>query len=323
MLRLWRQCLVPVVISWVGFLLLAFAALALSLEPWLRTPGTSRAVMLPMMLVVFGRAAELATILGVPTGLALGARRWIDRNATNHAGAKGTLVMSCALGALVFTVGLAYVNVWSLTPGRVARAALMMARERCLQEPPRSVPISVLNAAWVCRVYASPRLEGTVPGGTQRISFSAENVRISDDLLSVDLEDFRLNSAGQSPNLHLHSPHATVHGARTALRPASLGPWLRAMLAATTGFLLAAVAVHRLAFRRWFNRRRVWLFALGSAIASALAFVLVDYGASTIVFAYLGVPVAGLAVMLLSERLLRFVDSRTPAFEHSRRRRGG
>jgi hypothetical protein len=49
---------------------------------------------------------------------------------------------------------------------------------------------------------------------------------------------------------------------------------------------------------------------LGAASASAVTFVWVDNGASTVLPAYLAVPVVGLAAMFVIERLLRALDGR-------------
>jgi hypothetical protein len=310
-LQLWRHCLLPVLLCWAASLALAFGVLILTLVPWLRAPAISHAAVYPVLFVIFARAAELATVLGLPVGFAVGARRLLCRRplwGTNSLFRwQRALMVTCVLGAALCTLGLASVNAWSLAPGRMARSALNRARERCFDETTSSVPIPVLGATWICGTSHSPRLEGRLPGSNQRVSFSAGNVQISDDLLSVDLEDFRLGvrSTAQTPEFRLRTPHATVHGVRSTFRRASLGPWQRAMVSALTGLLLGGLATYLILVRRWCERKSSWLLAFFPALASAATYMGVDHSASNMPAAYLGVPLVGVAVLFVIERLLR------------------
>jgi len=310
-LQLWRHCLLPILLCWAASLALAFGVLILTIVPWLRAPAISHAAVYPVLFVIFGKAAELATVLGLPLGFAVGARRLLWRRpswvANSQSGWQRALVATCVLGAALCTLGLAGVNAWSLAPGRMARSALNRARERCFDEPTSSARVPVLGATWICGTSHSPRLEGRLPGSNQRVSFSAGNVQVSDDLLSVDLEDFRLGvrSTGQSPEFRLRTPHATVHGVRSTLGRASLGPWRRAMVSALTGLLLGGLATYLILVRRWRERKSSWVLAFLPALASAATLIGVDHSASTVPVAYLGVPLVGLAVLSVIEKLLK------------------
>lgn len=246
-IRLARNCLVVMLLTWGSALFLAASGLILAIIPWLRAPDVPRAAVYPVLLIVFGKSAEVATLLGIPTGLAVGAsihtrtepRKSDGKAQRSKSRWRLALALICVIGATFGVLTLACINYWSLSPGRMARSALTTARERCLAEPGApGVAIPIIGAMWSCDKPGMPRLEGLLPGSNRLAWFSAGNVEVSDDLLTVDLEDVRIGvrRTGQTPKMQLRTPHASVHGVRAVFRPAHLGPWLRALLGVGTGF---------------------------------------------------------------------------------------
>jgi hypothetical protein len=210
------------------------------------------------------------------------------------------LTLSCAIGATLGVTGQAYVNHWSLVPGRMARSALASARERCLEDPGTpGAPIPLLGATWICQKSQLPRLVGTLPGSRLRGWFSAGGVRVSDDLLTVDLDDVRLGvrPTGQIPKLQLRTLHASVHGVRAVFRPARLGAWSRAVLTVGTGFLLAGLAAQWIVANRRMRRRTAWALCGPAAVIASVALFLVDISQTHGPYAYLWVPLAGLVAL--------------------------
>jgi len=306
-------------IAWVIALFLAVLGLTLAILPWLRAPEVPGAAVFPVLLVIFGKSAELAALLGIPIGFALGARRFVYVRRAKISGTNiplGThwrvvLALSCTAGAILGVICAARINYWSLAPGRMARSALTSARERCLADPAAPAePIPVVGATWICGKSQTPRLEGPLPGSNHRAWFSARNVQVSDDLLTVDLEDVRLGvrPTGHVPKLQLRTLHASVHGARSVFRPAQLGPWSRAILGVGTGFLLGGLAVHQIVVHRW-TRRRVAIALSGtSALTACVVLMLVDIRASSTLSIYLWVPLAGVVAFVLANSVSRRLD---------------
>ncbi len=308
MLQLVQRCLVAACIAWLSVLILAAFGVILVILPWLRAPDVSRAVIFPIFLVVFGKSAELAFLVGMPIGFALGARRLVraaealgspvEKIAGSHW--RLVLTVSCAMGAMLGVTGQAYVNYWSLVPGRMARSALASARERCLEDPGApGARIPLLGATWICNKSQLPRLVGTLPGSRLRGSFSAGDVRVSDDLLTVELDDVRLGvrPTGQIPTLQLRTLHASVHGVRAVFRPARLSALPRAVLTVGTGFLLAGLAAQWIIANRWPRRRTAWALSGPAAVIASIALFLVDVSQTQGPYAYLWVPLAGLIAL--------------------------
>lgn len=320
MFRLLRNCLIGASIAWVIALFSALLGLTLMILSWLTAPDVPRAAIYPVLLVIFGKSAELATLLGIPIGFALAARRFVRVTRAKISGKKTTLgphwrallALSCVLGAVLGIVCLACINYWSLAPGRMARSALTSARERCLADPRApGVPIPVVGATWICGKSRLPRLEGPLPGSNHRAWFSAADVQVSDDLLTVDLDDVRLgvHPSGHVPTLQLRTGHASVHGVRAVFRPAQLGPWSRAILGVGTGFLLGGLAVHQIVINRWTRRRVAWALSGISALSACVALMLADIKAGSTLSIYLWVPLASIVAFALangiSHRLTR------------------
>ena len=311
---LWN-CLIAACLAWVIALFVAFLGLTLTILSWLRAPDIPRAAIFPVLLVIFGKSAELATLLGIPIGFALAARRFVQSTRTKMSATqtplgphwRALLALCCALGAILGIACLACINYWSLAPGRMARSALTSARERCLAEPGvPGDPIPVLGATWICGKSGLPRLEGPLPGSHHRGWFSAGNVHVSDDLLTVDLEDVRLGvrPSGRTPKLQLRTLHASVHGVRAVFRPAQLGPWSRAVLGVGTGFLLGGLGIHQILINRWTRRKVAWALSGTSALSACVALMLVDIKSGGVLASYLWVPLASVVVFALANGLI-------------------
>ena len=313
--QLTRKCVVATALAWACSMVLSFTGLILAILPWLRAPDVPRAAVYPVFIIVFGKSTELATLLGIPIGLALGANKYSKARPVKIDGvtsplAKGwrlELASICALGAILGVFTLACVNYWSLTPGRMARSALATARDRCLAEPGvPGVAIPVLGATWTCAKSGLPRLEGPLPGSHHRAWFSAGNVQVSDDLLTVDLEDVRLGMrpSGAIPKVQLRTPHASVHGVRAVFRPAHLGPWLRAMLGVGTGLLLGGLAAYQILIKGWTSRLFAWTLSATSATCACTVLLAVDTRASSALTAYLWVPLVGLFALFCANAFI-------------------
>ncbi len=322
--KLLRNCLIAACFAWVIALFLAALGLTLAILPWLKAPEVPRAAFFPVLVVILGKSAELATLLGIPVGFALAARRFVHAARTKTFGSRVSLgphwrfvlALTCAFGAILGTIGSACINYWSLAPGRMARSALISARERCLADPGApGVPIPVVGATWTCGKTQTPRLEGTLPGSNHRAWFSAGDVQVSDDLLTVNLEDVRLGvrPSGRIPKLQLHTLHASVHGARSVFRPAQLGSWSRAILGVGTGFLLGGLAVHQIVINQWTRRRVAWALSGTSALVAALVLTIADVKAGKNLSIYLWVPLASVVAFALVNSLIRQLVRKSPA----------
>ena len=308
MLRLARNCLLAILIACGASLVLAFCGLILAILPWLRAPDVPRAAVYPVLLIVFGKSAEVATLLGIPVGLALAASVHLRSEAMANGASRRvsnsrwrvTLALTCALGAIVGVFTLACINYWSLSPGRMAQSALTSAKERCLAEPGApGVAIPIIGATWSCEKSRLPRLEGPLPGSNHRAWFSASDVKVSDDLLTVNLDDVRvgMRQSGQFPQMRLRTPHASVHGVRAVFRPAHLGPWLRALLGVGTGFLLGGIAAYHVFSKRWMRPTSAWALSGPSACCACAVLLVIDIRATGALLAYLWVPLSGLLAL--------------------------
>ena len=321
---LWN-CLIAAFFAWVIALFSAFLGLTLTILSWLRAPDVPKAAVFPVLLVIFGKSAELATLLGIPIGFALAARGFVQSTRSKLSATtmtpqgphwRAVLGLSCALGAALGIACLACINYWSLAPGRMARSALTSARERCLADPGApGDPIPVLGATWICGKSRIPRLEGPLPGSNHRGWFSAGDVQVSDDLLTVNLEDVRLGvrPSGRVPMLQLRTLHASVHGVRAVFRPAQLGPWSRAILGVGTGFLLGGLGIHQIVINRWTRRKVAWALSGTSALSACVALMLVDIKAGGTLSNYLWVPLASVVVFALADRLIHRLARKSPA----------
>jgi hypothetical protein len=294
-----------------GVLGVALLAGAVRLLPILLAPGV------PLRLwPVLGRSAlavalEAALFVSPPLGFALAAARLVERGEARALFALGVSPLGLvgrsapALLAAALAAALA-AGLWGReahAPGRAARDLLDQARVACLAAPPPAVAeVPVLGVTWVCLPGEPPRAVGPLPPAG---AFAAASITLADDLAALAARDLDLvlPAAADRGAAHLHAASASIRGLAPLGRPSNLTPAARVLVLAFTAPLLAAVAA-LLLLRAAQGRVAAAVVGASGPAASLLAFSALERG-PTAPFAYLAVPVAGLAALTLAAALAR------------------
>jgi hypothetical protein len=164
--------------------------------------------------------------------------------------------------------------------------------------------VPFVNAVWLCRPDAAPRLYASGPGG---MPVTGASLRLSGDLRRVEIDDARLRFHTQSGEVHVQANVLALRGLAPWGQSSALAPVARGLVLAVSVLGAACVAV-ALALRRM-ARSRLGAFAIGAAGPLAMLGVmraLDRSGAGALAYVLLpaAATLAAAAVGLLASRLL-------------------
>jgi hypothetical protein len=244
-----RHCLLATALASVAVLVLALAAGAVRLLPWLMAAEVPLVVALPFAKALAVVAVETALVVGFPVGFSLGAAIFVERGEARALQALGVspleLVMrSASRAAAAAAVAAAVVTVCDVdarAPGRIAAQLIEQGRSSCAgATEPRSALVPMVGVTWLCFPGQPPRVTGPLPRSGGRAWFTAAELHASDDLRTFVLEDLRLVTRPGSglQRAELRVRHATVTGLRAWGRPSTLTVTHRAALIASTSLVL-------------------------------------------------------------------------------------
>jgi hypothetical protein len=260
-------------------LVLALAAGAIRLLPWIVSPAVPLAVAAPFAEALGALACETALMIGLPAGCGLGAARFVERGEARALMALGLsparLVSRAAPPVLVLavmgsTVGAAW-NADASKPGRIARELVARGRQSCDEAAaPAAFQVPLVGVTWLCFPGERPRAVGPLPGLSERAWFSAESLVPSEDLRQFELSNLRVVARGEDgrERLHLNVQTAVVSGFAPWGRPARLPAFWRAVLAGTTAVLLGLFSAWVVISTRLGSRPLGLLVASGPTLAA-------------------------------------------------------
>jgi hypothetical protein len=308
-------------------LVLALAAGAIRLLPWIVNATVPLAVTAPFAEALGALACETALMIGLPAGCALGAAKFVERGEARALMALGSspagLVLRAAppvlaLAVLGSTVGVGF-GADASKPGRIARELVARGRQSCDDTTaPAAFHVPLLGVTWLCFPGAHPTAVGPLPGLGERAWFSAESLVPSEDLRRFELSDLRVvvrDDDGRE-RLHLNVQEAVVSGLTPWGRPAQLSAVWRALLAATTSVLLGLFSAWLVITARLGSRPLGLLVAAGPTLVAWALWHAADRVEAASYY-YLLVPLCGVA----SVCALRLPGQWLAALSHSRRTR--
>jgi hypothetical protein len=289
-----------------GLFVLAVATVAglVRVLPWLAAPGVPGRVILPFARGLLAMGLETALLAAPPLGWAFAAAVLVERGEARALFAAGmspgavvrtTLVPALFFAALAAVAALAW-GTEAAAPGRMARDLVAQSRQSCVgATQARAVEVPIVGVTWLCNPGEEPRVVGSFPGGG-RSTFTALDLRVSDDLRAVELSDMKIMFDSVVP-VHVHAKAAGVTGLSPWGRASNLRPSTRALLLSLTGAGLALL-VALVVLRGGHSSRVVALVMGGAGPAAALMVFSVLERRTTGSVAYLAVPaVAVLAVV--------------------------
>jgi hypothetical protein len=274
------------------------------LLPWLVAPEVPWRLCVPFARLLLGTAVEVAVLVGMPLGVALGASTFVERGEARALAALGAsvarLVLPLAAPGLV-TVAL-YVAVASTEdpepPGRLAARLIAAGRATCEPGgPPQRVDVPLVSLTWLC-LSGQPKLAGRVPGLGDRAWFTAADVVPSAELGSVSLTDLRFVAQVGSRVLRLHARNARLIGLPRWGKPLSLSGAARGAVIGV-GALGAALAAAWLVVSRALASPFASTALAGTAALSMLLALRAADARALPPIAYGLVPICGLLSLLL------------------------
>jgi hypothetical protein len=261
-------------------LVLAVAILAglVRVLPWLAAPAVPGRVILPFARGLLAMALETALLAAPPLGWAFAAAVIVERGearALFAAGMSPAAVVRTTFVPAMFFAALAAVAAltWgteAAAPGRLARDLVDQSRQACAGvTQARAVEVPIVGVTWLCNPGEAPRIVGSLPGGS-RGTFTALDLRVSDDLRAVELTDMKI-MFGEAMPVHVHAKSAGVTGLSPWGRASNLRPSVRAVLLSVTGAGLALFVA--LVVLRGGHSSRVVALAMGGAGPAAALMV--------------------------------------------------
>jgi len=244
-----RHCLLAAAWTTGAVLVLALAAGTVRLLPWLVASEVPIAVSVPFAKALAVVALETSLLVGFPTGFSLGAAAFVERGEARALQALGVspvqlvlrtaprAAVAAALAGAILTV----CDVDTHAPGRIAAQLIEQGRSSCVgAQRPRSALVPMVGVTWLCYPGQAPRVTGPLPRSGGRAWFTAAELRPSEDLRTLVLEDLRLATRPEPglPRARLRVRHATVTGLAAWGRPATLTVVWRAALIASASLLL-------------------------------------------------------------------------------------
>jgi hypothetical protein len=285
-------------------LMIGLSGGVIRLLPWLVAPEVPWRLCLPFARLLFGTAVEVALLVGVPLGVALGASTFVERGEARALASLGAsaerLVLSLVAPGLV-AVAL-YVAIASTgdpePPGRLTSRLIAAGRASCESLGARErVDVPLVSLTWLC-LEGRPRLAGRVPGLGERAWFTAADVEPSVELGSARLTDLRFAARVGSRVLTLHAREARLTGLPRWGKSLSISRAARGAVIGSGALSAALVAA-------WFVVRRALaspLAATAVAGVAALAMVFALRAADARAIpsgAYALVPICGLLSLIV------------------------
>lgn len=274
------------------------------LLPWLVAPEVPWRLCVPFGRLLLGTAVEVAVLVGMPLGVALGASTFVERGEARALASLGVsverLVLPLAAPGLVVVA--LYVAVASTAdpepPGRLAARLIAAGRMSCERgSASQRIDVPLVALTWLC-LSERPRLAGRVPGLGDRAWFTASDLAPTAELGSVSLTDLRFAAQIGSHVLTLRAEDAKVSGLPRWGRPLSLSGAARGLVIGA-GALGAALAAAWVVVRRSLASPLA-ATALAGIGALSMLFVLRKADARAFSpFAYALVPICGLLSLLL------------------------
>jgi hypothetical protein len=309
-----------------GLFVLAVAIVAglVRVLPWLAAPAVPARVILPFARGLLAMGLETALLAAPPVGWAFAAAVLVERGEARALFAAGmspaavvrtTIVPAAFFAALAAVAALAW-GTEAAAPGRLARDLLAESRRSCASAAAAgAVEVPVVGVTWLCSPSEPPRVVGSLPGGAHG-TFTALDLRVSDDLRAIELTDMKIMFDAALP-VHVHAKAAGVTGLSPWGRASNLRPSARALLLSLTGAglaLLVALIVLRLG-----HSSRIAALVLGGAgpAAALMAFSALERQAIG-PWAYVAVPFAAVFAVMAATGLMSLVRRWAPAW----RRRG-
>jgi hypothetical protein len=166
----------------------------------------------------------------------------------------------------------------------------------------------------LCSPGDPPRVAGSLPG-SGRGTFTALDLRVSDDLRAVDLSDMKM-VFGASTVVRVHAKEAHITGMSPWGRASNLRPSSRALLLSLTGAGLA-LFVALIVLRGGHSSRVVALTMGGAGPAAALTVFSLLERRATAPWAYVAVPVAAVAAVVIAAGLFGGLRRLVPSWRRS------
>jgi hypothetical protein len=288
-------------------LVLALAAGAIRLLPWIVSPAVPLAVTAPFAEALGALACETALMIGLPAGCGLGAAKFVERGEARALMALGSspagLVLRAAPPVLVLAllgsaVGVGY-GADASKPGRIARELVARGRQSCDEATaPAAFQVPLVGVTWLCFPGERRRAVGPLPGFGERAWFTAESLVPSEDLRRFELSDLRVVVRGDDgrERVHLSVQTAVVSGFAPWGRPARLPAVWRAVLAAATPVLLALFSAWLVISTRLGSRPLGLLVAAGPTLVAWALWHAADR-IEAAGYYYLLVPLCGVALV--------------------------
>lgn len=261
-------------LAWVGGVaIVALVAGSVRVLPWLLDPSVPARVAVPFGQTLAEAALEAALALGWPIGWAMAAQVFVERGEARVLSLLGEpevrtvarllpqgVALAAALAILGF-VGGRDAN----APGRVAQDLVEEARVACVRtgtdSPPSVQIVPFVNAVWLCRPDAEPRLYVSGPGAAP---VTGARIRLSGDLRRIEIDDARLRFSTRSMGeIGVHANVLALRGLAPWGHASTLLPIVRGLLLAASVLAAACVAV-LLGLRRA-ARSRLGALAIGAA----------------------------------------------------------
>ena len=298
------------------------AAGSIRLLPWLVAPGVPLRLAAPFARALLAGATEVALLVALPLGVAIGAAVFVERG---EARALGTLGVSPArLTAGLTLTGLVLVALYAAlagaspaeSPGRLAARLLAEGRASCADDAPaveaggapRRVDVPLVTLAWLC-FREGPKLVGRLPGVSRDAWFTADDVQVDAELRKLATHGLAVATRLESRPLHLRVAEARVVGLRGFGRPKSLTGTLRAMLIGVAAVMTALAGAFVVI--RDSGPGPVGAGVLAGLAAASMAFVLSRLDSSDASgLAYVLVPTAGISMTVIAFRLFRAAAGR-------------
>ena len=258
------------VAAWVGGVaIVAVLAGSVRVLPWLLDPSVPTRVAVPFAQTLAEAALEAALALGWPIGWAMAAQVFVERGEGRGLLLLGErpsftvarlLPQGAALAGALAIIGFVG-GQGASEPGRVAQDLVEEARIACTRTMPSVQVIPFVNAVWLCRPDAEPRLYASGPGGTP---VTGNAIRLSGDLRRIEVDDARLRFPTQAMGeIGVHANVLVLRGLAPWGHASTLSPIERGLLLAASVLAAACVAV-ALGLRRA-ARSRLGALAIGAA----------------------------------------------------------
>jgi hypothetical protein len=297
----------------VGILTISLIAGLVRVVPLFLAPGVPLALAPVLARGIAGVSLETALFIAPPIAWALAASRLVERGEARALFSLGVRPARIVASAWPAAAGIALAAalaaaVWgreASAPGRALRDLLAEGRAACVAAPkPAAIDVPLVGVSWVCLAGEAPRVVGPAPVGGG--AFAASGVSLSDDLRALEATDLEIlvPRSGDRPEAHVRAAVASIRGLPPLGRASNLSSPVRALLLAASATALAALAGGLTLVAA--IRSRPAAFALGvvGPGAALLVFSALERG-STPPAAYVAVPAAGLAALLVAGALAR------------------